>query len=34
MSVSGMILALLGSYFPVKNVNNLSLVKIIKGVSD
>lgn len=34
MCVTGFVLSLAGSYFPVKNVNKLSLVKILKGHSE
>jgi hypothetical protein len=34
MCISGFVLGLLGSYFPINQVNKLSLVKILKGILD
>ena len=34
MCLAGFLLGLLGSYYPTRQVNKLSLVKILKGISD
>ncbi len=34
MCITGFLLGLLGSYYPTRQVNQLSLVKILKGISN